>query len=375
LRLVVRFVLDDRRGWRGSRGTCAIFCERLTREKNFVFTARFLRSRGPRAAFGTAIVVAGTATIASAISTIVVTATTLTAAVIATVAIVVAARIIAALIALWRSVFRRRKIAPAWAATATAPSALTAATTATASAATSETATTAVTASIATSVAATVTFRAAEILAAAIVARTTIVALRIFLRRVVMRREILRRGSVRIRLAFFVFVVRLEIAVGVTSLGANFVAGAGYIADVVVVVLVVMLMLVVMFVMLFAVCIGTSFGVSFAVLVSIMMLVVMFFALVRFGRAPLANRFAGQNFRRDGRGTLRRGVTVRIAMPMAMIVILKIFENVADVQEGIAVEADINEGGLHAGEDASNAAFVDATDQREFFFALDINFD
>ena len=60
---------------------------------------------------------------------------------------------------------------------------------------------------------------------------------------------------------------------------------------------------------------------------------------------------------------------------MAVIVILKIFENVTDVQEGVAIESDIDEGGLHTGEDACNAALVDATDQREFFFALDINFD
>ena len=68
-------------------------------------------------------------------------------------------------------------------------------------------------------------------------------------------------------------------------------------------------------------------------------------------------------------------MAVRIAVAMAVIVVLKIFENVADVQEGVAVEADIDEGGLHTGEDAGDAAFVDATDEREFFFALDINFD
>ena len=41
----------------------------------------------------------------------------------------------------------------------------------------------------------------------------------------------------------------------------------------------------------------------------------------------------------------------------------------------VAVETDIDEGGLHTGEHAGDAAFVDATDQRELFFALDINFD
>jgi hypothetical protein len=60
---------------------------------------------------------------------------------------------------------------------------------------------------------------------------------------------------------------------------------------------------------------------------------------------------------------------------MPVIVILEIFENVADVEEGIAIEADIDERGLHAGEDAGNFAFVDAADEGELFFALDVNFD
>ena len=62
-------------------------------------------------------------------------------------------------------------------------------------------------------------------------------------------------------------------------------------------------------------------------------------------------------------------------MPVAVIVIFKIFENVADVQEGVAIEANVHESGLHAGKHAGDAAFVDATDQRELFFALDVNFD
>jgi hypothetical protein len=58
-----------------------------------------------------------------------------------------------------------------------------------------------------------------------------------------------------------------------------------------------------------------------------------------------------------------------------MVVVFEIFEDVADVKEGIAVEADIDESGLHAGEDAGDSAFVDATDEGELLFALDVNFD
>jgi hypothetical protein len=126
-------------------------------------------------------------------------------------------------------------------------------------------------------------------------------------------------------------------------------------------------------VMFLTVLIVVSFPVSFMLVM--LMIAVMFVGVMRLWSAALANGFTGQNFGSDRRGTLCRGVTVRIAMPMAVIVILEIFENVADVQKCVAVEADIDEGGLHTGEDASDAAFVDATDQRELFFALDINFD
>jgi hypothetical protein len=112
------------------------------------------------------------------------------------------------------------------------------------------------------------------------------------------------------------------------------------------------------------------------------------FMLVDVGVARLGNIFRGLRFVRAAQcfsrknfdrrspaavfGGSRRG---RLLVPMAVIVILEIFENVADVQEGVAVQADIHECRLHAGKNASDSAFVDAADQRELFFALDINFD
>jgi hypothetical protein len=62
-------------------------------------------------------------------------------------------------------------------------------------------------------------------------------------------------------------------------------------------------------------------------------------------------------------------------VPLAVIIVFEIFEYVADVQEGVPVQSDVNEGGLHAWQDAGNFAFVDAADQRELFFALDVNLD
>ena len=187
-----------------------------------------------------------------------------------------------------------------------------------------------------------------------------------------MRREILWSRCVRFRLALFEFVVRLD-----------FFGFAGYrrreahclVRDVAeIVVLIVMHFVVMHFVvMLFTVLFVMSFGVSFMIV-----LVVMFFVLLQFrgvAFAALADGFAGQNFCDNRRRRLCRPMTVRIAVPMAMIVIFEIFENVADVQEGVAVETDIDEGGLHTGENAGDAALVDATDQRELFFALDVDFD
>ena len=64
-----------------------------------------------------------------------------------------------------------------------------------------------------------------------------------------------------------------------------------------------------------------------------------------------------------------------VGVRVPVIVVLEIFENIADVKESIAIEADVDESGLHAGEDAGDSAFVDAADEGELFFALDVNFD
>src|ERR1700736_6777705 len=47
---------------------------------------------------------------------------------------------------------------------------------------------------------------------------------------------------------------------------------------------------------------------------------------------------------------------------MAMVVVFEIFKDVADIKESVAVEADVHESRLHAGEDAGDFAFVDAAD-------------
>jgi hypothetical protein len=77
------------------------------------------------------------------------------------------------------------------------------------------------------------------------------------------------------------------------------------------------------------------------------------------------------HIRRAGRRADRRGVLLL----MPVIVVFQVFENVADVEESVAIQADVHESGLHAGKDAGDFAFVDAADERELFFALDVDFD
>ena len=44
-----------------------------------------------------------------------------------------------------------------------------------------------------------------------------------------------------------------------------------------------------------------------------------------------------------------------------VVVLFQVFQEIADVQEGIAIEANIDEGRLHTGEDSCDAAFVEAS--------------
>jgi hypothetical protein len=86
--------------------------------------------------------------------------------------------------------------------------------------------------------------------------------------------------------------------------------------------------------------------------------------------------FTGKQF---DRGTIRGGQrgygSLRLLVRVPVIVIFKVLENVTDVQEGVAVETNVHEGGLHAGEDAGDFSFVDAADESEFLLALNVDFD
>src|SRR5438105_3133118 len=56
-----------------------------------------------------------------------------------------------------------------------------------------------------------------------------------------------------------------------------------------------------------------------------------------------------------------------------LIVLLQLHE-VGNVQEGIALQADVNKSRLHSGEDASYASLIDRSCEGVFIFALEVNF-
>src|ERR1700751_4437804 len=67
-----------------------------------------------------------------------------------------------------------------------------------------------------------------------------------------------------------------------------------------------------------------------------------------------------------------RHMLVMLLVRLAVLVILEVFEDVADVEKRIAVEPDVHESRLHTGKDARHFSFVNAADESEFFFPLDV---
>jgi hypothetical protein len=85
-------------------------------------------------------------------------------------------------------------------------------------------------------------------------------------------------------------------------------------------------------------------------------------------------RFAREQLDRRSRHSERLRADGRSVVCVTVIVVLEILEDVTDVQESIAVEPNFDERRLHAGEDAGDFAFVNAADEGELFFALNVNF-
>jgi hypothetical protein len=304
--------LDNRR--RGSRGSrlVSVLGEGFARQHDIVFPGtRRSRRRTETRAFRAAMVARFE------------TATlTLLAA-----RLVRATRIVRALLPLWRGILRWRKIATALrASTATAPPAPAPASSA---------------AAIATAV-------AAGILSAAIVA--VIAAWAGVLLGGIVLTKILRSGSVRLWLALFGFAMRR--AMSLCSAFALTFHCPGRI--------VLMLVLEIRMHWLFM-----RDGLLCGVIRT---------ERNRFiGAVSAGKRLAWESLNQGSRrGNGRRW---RVTLTVVVIVVFKILEDVADVKESVAVQSDIHERRLHARENASNPSLVNAADQREFFFALDVDFD
>ncbi len=56
-----------------------------------------------------------------------------------------------------------------------------------------------------------------------------------------------------------------------------------------------------------------------------------------------------------------------------LVVLLVVFEKIGNVQEGVAIEANVDKRRLHARQHASHPAFVNAARQRVFLLALKID--
>ena len=110
---------------------------------------------------------------------------------------------------------------------------------------------------------------------------------------------------------------------------------------------------------------------------------------LRRGRGSLAGGgdcFGGRAFHRSGGGygrvhnDTRHGVGVAIELQNLffnagddLVVLFVVFEKVGNVKEGVAVQPDIDECRLHAGQHAGDSSFVNAASERIFVLALMID--
>jgi len=85
--------------------------------------------------------------------------------------------------------------------------------------------------------------------------------------------------------------------------------------------------------------------------------------------------FPGEQFYRGAVARRHSGRGSMLSVMFVRLVVLEVLKNVADVEKSVAIQADIHESRLHAGEDACDFSFVDAADESEFFFPLDVDFD
>ena len=80
-----------------------------------------------------------------------------------------------------------------------------------------------------------------------------------------------------------------------------------------------------------------------------------------------------RNYR--GRSALFQAQHFLFRVGYDLVILVVIFKKIGYVQERVALQANIHESGLHSGQHARDAAFMNAAGERVFFFALIIKLD
>lgn len=313
--------LLDRCDGRSGRGPIAEFCERFARQQECFFF-HWGGWSGRRAGL------AGT----RAIGAIVEVATRAAFVVPAAVTAILVAAAIVAISALRSCVLRRRKVSAARCSGTTTTATATATTASASAAPTASAATIAATVSTAIEIA---TAATPALIRAIVEARRGIV-----LGRVVLRSKILRRRFVRIGLAL---IVELFGIFGNTR-NSVFASGVDF------------------------------FDVRANLLILWICVTVFAWRSLTAVLRP-SERFARENFNGLAAGLYRCRCVLVTMIIVTVVIAFEIFEDVTNVEKCVAVQADVHKSGLHARKNASDFSFVNAADEGEFFFALDVDFD
>jgi hypothetical protein len=83
--------------------------------------------------------------------------------------------------------------------------------------------------------------------------------------------------------------------------------------------------------------------------------------------------FKGGSFAAATLASIAAGSTIAVAGGIEVGGVAGLFHKVGDIEEGIALEADVHEGGLHAGKHAGHFTVVDGAGERVFVLALVID--
>ena len=119
--------------------------------------------------------------------------------------------------------------------------------------------------------------------------------------------------------------------------------------------------------------------VSFFVPCVLFAVLVLFVRLVQrdrlFMNRPRGEQFSRQRFDQSVVLAARNRGRWRVPVAVPVVIVFEILEDVAHVEKRVPVQADVHESGLHARQNARHFSFVDAADERELFFALNVDFD